>query len=315
MKNKRLKNVKISNVDNFTTDVGMKLRRSISKPLRKILKIAAGKKVIIDSYPKLDKDEQYIFASTHYFNEDIISSLASIDRSAYALIGTTDQIDNNPLMYAAWLYGLIYVDRTDAESRKQSLLKMERVLNNGSSVILFPEGGWNNTENLLCQRLFAGPYILAQMTGKKVVAISNFSDPDSDTIHIMASDPIDMTNMSKEEALELLRDTMASMMYEQIEKYSIPYVRSEYYEDIHLTYMESRRKEYLKEKWSRDVWDEELTVYQPKHITTSEEVRASLDNVHIDSQNAYILAPILAKREEDKKYDFKQYMKKNWNRK
>lgn len=315
MKNKGLKNVKISNVDNFTTDTGMKLRRVIGKPLRKILKMAAGKKVVIDRYPKLEKDEQYIFASTHYFNEDIIAGMAAIDRSAYALIGTTDQVDNNPLMYAAWLYGLIYVDRNDPESRKQSVLKMEKVLNNGSSVIMFPEGGWNNTENLLCQRLFAGPYVLSQLTGKKVVALSTFSDPESDTIHVMASDPIDMTNMSKEEALELLRDTMATMMYEEIEKYSTPYERSKYYEDIHMQHMESRRKEYLKEKWTRDVWDEELTVYKPKHITTAEEVRASLDNVHIDEKNAYIFAPILARREEDKKYDFKRYMKKNWNKK
>ena len=315
MKNKGLKNVKISNVDNFTTDTGMKLRRVIGKPLRKVLKMAAGKKVVIDRYPKLEKDEQYIFASTHYFNEDIIAGMAAIDRSAYALIGTTDQVDNNPLMYAAWLYGLIYVDRNDPESRKQSVLKMEKVLNNGSSVIMFPEGGWNNTENLLCQRLFAGPYVLSQLTGKKVVALSTFSDPESDTIHIMASDPIDMTNMSKEEALELLRDTMATMMFEQIEKYSTPYERSKYYEDIHMQHMESRRKEYLKEKWTRDVWDEELTVYKPKHITTAEEVRASLDNVHIDEKNAFIFAPILARREEDKKYDFKRYMKKNWNKK
>ena len=315
MKNKGLKNVKISNVDNFTTDTGMKLRRVIGKPLRKVLKMAAGKKVVIDRYPKLEKDEQYIFASTHYFNEDIIAGMAAIDRSAYALIGTTDQVDNNPLMYAAWLYGLIYVDRNDPESRKQSVLKMEKVLNNGSSVIMFPEGGWNNTENLLCQRLFAGPYVLSQLTGKKVVALSTFSDPESDTIHIMASDPIDMTNMSKEEALELLRDTMATMMYEEIEKYSTPYERSKYYEDIHMQHMESRRKEYLKEKWTRDVWDEELTVYKPKHITTDEEVRASLDNVHIDEKNAFIFAPILARREEDKKYDFKRYMKKNWNKK
>ena len=314
MKNKGLKNVKISNVDNFTTDTGMKLRRVIGKPLRKVLKMAAGKKVVIDRYPKLEKDEQYIFASTHYFNEDIIAGMAAIDISAYALIGTTDQVDNNPLMYAAWLYGLIYVDRNDPESRKQSVLKMEKVLNNGSSVIMFPEGGWNNTENLLCQRLFAGPYVLSQLTGKKVVALSTFSDPESDTIHIMASDPIDMTNMSKEEALELLRDTMATMMYEEIEKYSTPYERSKYYEDIHMQHMESRRKEYLKEKWTRDVWDEELTVYKPKHITTAEEVRASLDNVHIDEKNAFIFAPILARREEDKKYDFKRYMKKNWNK-
>ena len=106
-------------------------------------------------YPKLEKDMPYIFASTHYFNEDIIAALATVDRSAYALIGTTDQVENNTLMYAAWAYGLIYVDRRSQESRKQSILKMEHVLNNGTSVIMYPEGGWNNTENLICKRLFA----------------------------------------------------------------------------------------------------------------------------------------------------------------
>lgn len=314
MKNKGLKNVKISNVDTFTTNTGIKLRRCISKPLRGILKHATGKKIIIDRYPELDKNEQYIFASTHYFNEDIITALASIDRSAYALIGTTDQIDNNPLMYAAWLYGLIYVDRQDSESRKQSVLKMERILNSGSSVILFPEGGWNNTENLLCQKLFAGPYVLSQMTGKKVVALSIFTEPESKEIHVMASDPIDMSKMEKHEALDKLRDTMASMMYSEIESYSTPYIRPDSSVDIHMEHMENRKKEYLKEKWTRDVWDEELTVYKPKNITTAEEVRASLDNVKIGSHNAYIMAPILSRREEDKKYDFKCYMKKNWNK-
>lgn len=315
MKNFGLRNVKISTVENFTTERGMKIRRKINKPLRAVLKVATGKKIIIDRYPELPKDEAYIFASTHYFNEDIIAALAAVDRSAYALIGTTDQVDNNPLMYAAWAYGLIYVDRLNPESRKQSVLKMEHVLNNGTSVIMYPEGGWNNTENLLCQRLFSGPYTLAQKTGKKVVALSIFDANEAGEIHIMASDPIDMTDMDKETALSELRDTMATMMFEEIERFSVPYNREEHSGDIHLEHMESRRREYLKEKWTRDVWDEELTTYQPKNITTPQEVRATYDSIELTKANLPILLPELERREEDKKYDFKVYMKQNWNRK
>ena len=144
-----LKNVQVVNSENFTSNMGIKMRRIINKPLKGVLKVATGKKIIIDRYPELEKDEQYIFASTHYFNEDIIAGMAALDRPAYVLIGTTDQVENNPLMNAAWLYGLIYVDRLNTESRKDSVKKMERILNNGSSILMFPEGGWNNTENLL----------------------------------------------------------------------------------------------------------------------------------------------------------------------
>ena len=104
----------------------------------------------------------YIFASTHFFDEDIIANLAVIDRNAWVLIGTTDQLEHNPQMYAAWLNGLVYVNRLDADSRKESVKKMLRILNAGSSVLIFPEGGWNNSENLLVNPLFSGPWLLAK---------------------------------------------------------------------------------------------------------------------------------------------------------
>lgn len=314
MSNFGLKNVQVVNYETFTSETGIKLRKIINKPLREILKVATGKKIIIDKCPKLPKDEEYIFASTHYFNEDIIAGMAALDRPAYVLIGTTDQVEHNPLMNAAWIYGLIYVNRLNDDSRKDSLLKMERILKSGSSVLMFPEGGWNNTENLLCQTLFSGPYKLAKSTGKKVVALSTFSDPDSKEIHIQFSEPLDISKMEKEKALSTLRDHMASMMYELIEKNSSPVKRHELVGDIHEQHMEKRKNEYMKVNWTRDVWDEELTVYQSKTVTTPAQVRESLKDVKITPTNAKIIVPTLIQHEEDKKYDFKTYMKKNWNK-
>lgn len=76
-------------------------------------------------------------------------------------IFSTDQLEHNPQVYAAWLNGLIYVNRREEISRKDSVKKMERILNSGSSVFLFPEGGWNNTENLLVLPLFSDPWLLS----------------------------------------------------------------------------------------------------------------------------------------------------------
>ena len=120
MKNYGLQKVKISTVDNFTSEIGIKLRRTINKPLRKALKLATKRNIIVDYYPTLEKNKPYIFASTHSFDEDIIAGLSTIDRNAYVLIGTTDQIDYNPQMYAAYINGMIYVDRLNEKSRKDT---------------------------------------------------------------------------------------------------------------------------------------------------------------------------------------------------
>lgn len=314
MRNIGLGKIKRANIYNFTTKTGLKLRRVINKPLRAIFKLATKRKIIIESYPILEKGTPYIFASTHSFDEDIIAGLAAIDRSAYVLIGTTDQVDHNPQMYAAWLNGMIYVDRNNKKNRKDSVEKMKWVLDHGSSILIFPEGGWNNTENMLVQPLFAGPYTLSQLTGAKVVPISSFSEIGSDKIYINVGEPLDFANKTRKEALIQLRDSLGTMVYSSIEKHSTPIKRKELGEDYHIEYMEARRSEYMRVKWTKDVWDEELAFYKDKSIVTPQEVRASLEKVEITKENIFILNPILEKLKEDKIYDFKSYMKVNWNK-
>lgn len=310
MVNMGLIKLKDATVETFTTNTGLKIRKYINRPLRYILEKSTKGKIILESYPKLEKDEAYIFASTHFHCEDIISNLAVLDRNAYALMGTTDQIEHNPLMYGAWLNGFIYVDRWDNQSRKSSIPKMERVLNAGNSVLIWPEGSLNNSENLLIQKLFGGPYYLAKSTGKKVVPISNYLQPETNTIYIRVGNPIDLTTYEKEDALDILRDAMASMMFEQIKEHSIPIKRAELTGDHHQTHLEDRRQEYLKNKWtSVDKILEELVVYKDKTITTYEEILRSLENVEITKDNARIIAPLLEDIQNVGKYDLKKYVK------
>ena len=104
------------------------------------------------------------------------------------------------------------------------------------------------------------------------------------------------------------------MKYNQIDNHATKLKREELPDDPRLCFMEERRKEYLNTKWTHDVWDEELTVFKDKENPTPVEVRESIDNIDVNSSNAKILGPILVKRLEDKKYDFKRYMHENWNK-
>ena len=304
-----------ANVDNFTSSIGMNIRKIMNPMFRRVLKLGTKNIIVVDRYPKLEDNVPYIFVSTHHFVDDSVANLATIDRNAYLLFGTTDQLEVNPITYAAWANGFIYVDRSSAESRKSAVDKMLRVLNNGNSVLVFAEGGFNNTENLLVQKLFASPYILARETGLKVVPIAPFYEYGSDTIYMNAGDPIDLALYEdKKEALRDLRDVLATLTYENIEKHSTPIVRSELGSDPRTDFMEQRKNEYLKTKWTKDVWDEELTQYLDEADREYKAVQESMDNINVNASNAEIMGPILRKRYEDKKYDFKQYMKNNWNK-
>lgn len=316
MKNYGILKFKTADVDNFTSDIGMKIRKKINPALRKVLLKAVKGNVIVDRYPKLEKDKPYIFVSLHNFVEDTIANLAVIDRCTYVLFGTTDQLEVNKQVYAAWLNGFIYVNRLDKQSRNSAIPKMERVLNGGNSVLIFAEGGLNNSENLLCQKLFSSPYILAKNTGCEVVPIAPFYEFGSENIYMNVGDPIDLSKYDdKKEALTDLRDALSTLLYESMEKHCTPIIRENLSEDPRMDYMEQRRQEYAKTKWTKDVWDEELTQYLDAADKEHLAVMESMDDIIITPQNAEIMGPVLVRRKEDKKYNFKNYMHQNWNKK
>lgn len=282
-------------------------RKIIRVPLKGILKVATKGKLVIDNNTKdiLEENKPYIFVSTHYHSEDIITNLRALDRPTYALIGTTYQLEHNFQMYGAWLNGLVYVDRKDKESRAESLKVMKWLLEQGISVLIYIEGGWNNTENLLVQQIFSGAYKLSKETKTEVVPMSNYLESESNTVHISFASPLKSYNYTKEEANSEIRDTLATLMFEQIKKYSVPLKRAELSKDYHEKFLEERRQEYYKynTKWPTEyeeyykAIDEELTVYRPKNIVRPEDI--------INSQNEHIFKWLY--NEEEQK-DFRTYM-------
>lgn len=295
-------------VENFTSEIGIKIRRAVNKPWRMILKCCTKRKIVIENYPDLDKKTPYIFVANHSFDEDAISVLASINRNAYMLNGTTDQTLHNPMFLALWANGMIYVDRRDNKSRQDSIEKMKRILQLGSSVVLFAEGGYNNTENQLIQPLFASPYILCKELGVKVVPLISFNDIGSKTIYVRANEPMDLSQYEKYEAMELLRDEMSSIVWDIMEKHVPPVKRVDLPEDSRKNWMEVRKQVYECQKWHSDVWNEEVTYYPGHNVTTPKAAREFVDRVQVNARNAHVLAEVLAKREEDIRYDLIKYL-------
>ncbi len=313
MKNIGIQWIKTADSKTFTSGFGIKLRRSLSLPFRWVMRVTTGKKIVVESYPKLEKNTPYIFASTHLFYEDILTGVGCIDRHAYVLVGNKDQIEHNPRMYGAWANGLIFVDRSDPDSRHSAVDKMEWIIRSGSSMVIFPEGTWNNSENALMRPLFAGPYLLAERTGAKIVPICSFWENGGDTIYFNASEPIDVSNRTKAQVREELRDALATMMYLSMEKHSQPLNRQELTGDLHEQHLAARCAEYLKMPWKNPDWTEE-TYYRDKNHPTPDMIWPTFEKVKLTPQNAKIMVPIFEEIERIKKYNFVSYMQGHWEK-
>ena len=190
MFNPGLKKYETADINSFTSNIGIKLRRMVNKPWRKLLKQGIHKKVIVEKYPNLDKNKLYIICVNNLFDEDIISAISNVDRNVYMLYGTTHQLEHNPAFYALWLNGMIYVNRLNEESRKTAVSKLERILKAGSSIMLFPEGGYNDTENQSIMPFFSSPYSLSKALEIEILPFITFHDYGTDEIYIRAGKPL-----------------------------------------------------------------------------------------------------------------------------
>jgi len=221
-------------------------------------------------------------------------------------------------MYGAFINGIIYVDRLNPISRKDAIDKAERIIKSGTSMLKCPEGQFNYSFNELVMPLFPGLMKLVRRTKTRVVPVSTFKDDDSKDLHLSFGEPLDLLNYDDKTAIKHLRDTLWSMTWEQMEKYATPVNRADLGEDPKLDYLEKKRHEYLKLKWSKDVWYEEISPYKDKEIINELDVYEQFKSIVINSDNrvhVILLLEYIKKLEEDlKKYDFINYMHENWNK-
>lgn len=219
-------------INHFTTDFGLKVRKKIDKPFKKLCNIftnaniikidnpkemsddgyfesldmskihfsnydiKSGKNnIILERYPKLENKEPYIFVCNHTCPEDIETVLNILDRNAYLILGSIETLKYNPEMYLSWLNGMIPFDILNKEQRKQLIPKMERVLKT-NSILIFPEGSHNYSPNNLVNTLFDGPVNLSLRTGRKIVVVTLVRDQENNISYIDVSNPVDLKNLA-----------------------------------------------------------------------------------------------------------------------
>lgn len=247
---------------------GVRIRRTINPIIKKIAPLFMKSKQVFEDreklmYPKGRKKkdkkaptysktielpkEPVIWMANHAFKDDVCATICAAQRHAYILFGSVPQFYNTFDGVSAYINGVAMTNRKVKASKKASLEKSLKAMEYGADLIIFPEGVWNKTPHIPIIQLWPGIYRIAKQTGAKIVPIVHYTsdmlNKDKESkIHTVIDDPIDITGMTEEEALTVLRDTMATWSYLMMEKYG----RS------------TRKKEVKKNQTSTEAWEEHL---------------------------------------------------------
>lgn len=196
---------------------GVKYRRRIHNFLIKILQIKS--KVVGLTYEFINEnrvvatDRTVIYAITHIGKYDFEMLLeACPDLFGYVFAGDWELMYATIDDYFMRNRGVLWVDTSDKEDRKNSFLMMCRYLKQGVPFIIFPEGIWNLTENLPMMKIYPGVVMAAQQCNVTIVPIAIEQRGKHFVLNV--GEEFSVEDIEENDAVQLVRDTLATLKWE-----------------------------------------------------------------------------------------------------
>lgn len=238
-------------------------------------------------------DEPVIFVPNHGFRDDVLGTMIAAERPTYALCASL------PLFYNTFdgilLYnsGIILTNRKIKSNKKASMNKAKMLLQNGGSLIFYPEGVWNKTPNKLHIPLWNGVFKLAKETGVKIVPVVHYIkdpsytiDKNDNSFHTLIDDPIDPNDYTEEELKRIIEDKFSTWTYLMMEKYGKT-TREELlrgYDDPKSFWEDVLRKG-VESTGKYDGTIEKTSDYRPKDIVTPDIVFGPIADLEVNEKN------------------------------
>lgn len=163
-----------------------------------------------------EPDKPIIFAANHSAFPDIPIALKAIGQHSYALLGKQNLAFEDQLFF--WLNGVIWVDRKNRADMAASKQGIETYLQQGRSVLWFPEATWNLTDNLLMLPMRWGIIDVAQQANAQIIPMVLDYDREKMVCRVQFAKAMSGTELQdKGTAIRILRDTLAAMRWEMMQ--------------------------------------------------------------------------------------------------
>lgn len=134
--------------------------------------ISHEKIIIIGDVHRKNIGTPIIYACTHIGGNDIQRTFQVIGNPAYLMLGDPGILYRMPIYLGLKLNGVIPLETSDREDRKVAYARAVELLRSGGNLLIYPEGAWNVSPNLVVMKTFTGTVRLAQETGAEIVPIA-----------------------------------------------------------------------------------------------------------------------------------------------
>lgn len=128
------------------------------------------KVTVIGSYKK--HTGQVIYACTHITQNDLENIYEKLDRGCWWFVGDPCVLYKDISGLLLYLNGSIFLETGDKDDRRVAYLRAVEVLKGGGSLMIYPEGARNVSENVPVWELFPGTAKMAMETNVKIVPIA-----------------------------------------------------------------------------------------------------------------------------------------------
>ena len=194
---------------------------------------------IFDIYPEVDPsdftidkgieipEDPAIWIMNHRFKDDVLASVLCIPRPLELFFGSMPQFFNTIDGVLAYCMGTIVINRKSKASKAAAQKKLKYAISDMRlDSMIAPEGVWNKNPHKLLEHFWPGVFRCARETNSKKIPIIHYiKDPTQsipkhfNPIHTVIDDPIDISSMPEKEAIDCLRQKMASWYFIMMEKY------------------------------------------------------------------------------------------------
>lgn len=174
MNNNFLRYMLDNDEDKTISKKGIIVRNKIRPLLWKVLALSNNLDLIIEKNEFKGSNRPVIYLASHAFKDDAVNTVLTAKCNAYIVVGNIDLFFNTLDGFFLWLYGAQLVDRYDKESKHSMKNKMNKVIEYGSDILIYPEATWNLSPNKLMYNLHWGFYDVAQKNNAVVVPIITY---------------------------------------------------------------------------------------------------------------------------------------------
>ena len=244
--------------------------------------------VVIGDKHNTESNNPRIYACTHIGGNDIQRTFQVIKEPAYLMLGDPGILYKMAIYQGLKMNGVIPLETTDREDRKIAYNRSIELLQNGGNLLIYPEGAWNVTPNLVVMKIFNGTVRMAQETGAEIIPIG--CEQYGKTFYFNIGENYTISKDSEKTIDELrdeLREKLATLKWTIME--TQPKLDRKEISDNYLKMFQDEIVGRCNYGYGFSLEDAIAESFHDKNSVSADEVFAFLENIEIGTHNAFLM--------------------------